>query len=142
VIVQLRPKFPWVPDGEADDSGLASMPLIIPPVREKSYEFFGSLFENLWLQAEQALQACEEIIVIGYSFPRTDLRSHTLFTQAFMKRASVPRVTVIDPNPERPAEKFSMELGIPSAHLHIIGGPFEGAETLKHALQPEEAAGR
>lgn len=131
VILQVRPRFPWMPEGGADDAGLVSMPLIIPPVREKSYVLFGSLFERLWLQAEQALQACDEIIVIGYSFPRTDLRSNTLFTQAFMKRTSIPRVTVIDPNPERATGKFKIDLGIPDTHLRVISAPFEGAATLQ-----------
>ena len=131
VLVQLRPKFPWVPEGQADDGGLISMPLIIPPVREKSYEFFGSLFEGLWQQAEEALRLCDEIIVIGYSFPRTDVRSHTLFTKAFMKRDSVPRVTIVDPSPDRPSEKFRMDFGIPETQLHIVREPFSGTEPLR-----------
>lgn len=135
VIVRVRPKFPWIPEGGAEEAGVASMPLIIPPVREKSYGFFGTLFEMLWQKAEQALQACDEIVVIGYSFPRTDLRSHTLFTQAFMNRNSIPRVTIIDPNPNRPAEIFSMDLGIPMTHLCVIEAPFEGEKTLQTLLR-------
>ncbi len=131
MIAQISPKFPWIPEGEAGDSGLVSMPLIIPPVRDKSYEFFGELFNNLWMQAQQALQNCAEIIVIGYSFPRTDLQSHTLFSQAFMNRSSLPRVTIIDPAPDRPADVFRMDLGIPDTHMQIIGEPFKGAETLR-----------
>lgn len=130
-IVQVRPRFPFMPEGKAGDSGLTSMPLIVPPVREKSYEFFGTLFEELWLQAQQALQSCEEIIVVGYSFPRTDLRSHGLFVDAFMARKALPRVTIIDPSPDRPAEKFRMDLGIPESHLRIIKAPFEGEATLR-----------
>lgn len=131
VILQIRPRFPWMPEGGADNAGLVSMPLIIPPVREKSYKLFGSLFENLWLEAERALQTCDEIIVVGYSFPRTDLRTHTLFTQAFMNRDSIPHVTIIDPSPDRPAEKFRRHLGVPDTHLRIIPAPFEGAATLR-----------
>jgi SIR2-like domain len=133
-ILQVRLRFPWMPEGGAEEVGVASMPLIIPPVREKSYGFFGTLFETLWQQAEQALKDCDEIVIIGYSFPRTDLRSHNLFTQAFMKRNSIPRVTIIDPNPNRPAEKFSMDFGIPMTHLRVIGAPFEGEKTLQGLL--------
>jgi hypothetical protein len=130
-IMRFRYNLPWMPKGEAGESGLPSMPLIIPPVREKSYEFFGSLFEGLWSQADEALRVCDEIIIIGYSFPRTDLRSHALFTRAFMRRASVPHVTIIDPNPERLVQKFKLELGIPDMKLRVIGTPFLGAETLR-----------
>jgi SIR2-like domain len=129
-VVSVRPKFPWMPEGGADESGLPSMPLIIPPVRDKSYEFFGSLFEGLWREAQEALRICEEIIIIGYSFPRTDLRSHALFTQAFMQRTSIPRVTIIDPSPERIVQKFKIDLGIPDSELHVVGSPFLGAESL------------
>jgi len=129
-IARIRPKFPWMPEGEADESGLPSIPLLIPPVREKSYQFFGSLFENLWQQAEHVLQICDELIIIGYSFPRTDLRSHALFTRAFMQRTSIPHVTIIDPNPERLIQKFMMDLGVPDSKLCVVSGPFLGAESL------------
>ncbi len=56
VSVQGRPKVPWNPETHADDSGVPSMPLTFPPVREKSYEFFGALFESLWLQEQRALK--------------------------------------------------------------------------------------
>jgi hypothetical protein len=47
-----------------------------------------------------------------------------------MKRDTYPLVTIIDPNPEQPAEKFSRDLGIPESHLPVIAAPFEGAKTL------------
>lgn len=130
-IAKFRPKFPWMPKGTAEEAGIPSMPLIIPPVRDKNYENFGSLFNNLWSQAEQALWTCDEIIVIGYSFPRTDQRSRTLFVKAFMQRKSLPRVTIIDPIPQRVAETFRLDFGIPNSHLHIIAKSFDGAESLQ-----------
>lgn len=130
-IVQVRPNFPCMPKGKAEEAGIASMPLIIPPVREKNYENFGGLFNNLWSQAAQALRTCDEIILIGYSFPRTDQQSRALFTKAFVERSSMPRVTIIDPNPERSAETFRRNFGILDSHLNIIAQPFEGAETLR-----------
>lgn len=129
-IVKFQPRMPWLPEGTAEKDGLPSMPLIIPPVKEKSYQFFGTLFEKLWQQAGDALQACEEVLVIGYSFPRTDLKSLDLFKDAFVQRSSVPRVTIIDPYPSRPREVFQLELGIPESHLRVVEGPFLGEETL------------
>lgn len=123
--------MPGLSGGDAGQEGLPSMPLIIPPVKDKSYQFFGGLFEGLWQQASDALQACDEVLVIGYSFPRTDLKSLDLFKSAFSRRKSVPRVTIVDPYPSRPREVFRMELGIPKSHLRVVAGPFLGQETIE-----------
>jgi hypothetical protein len=130
VIVKVQPRMPWMPEGQSGNEGLPSMPLIIPPVKNKSYQFFGTLFESLWRQAGDALQICDEVLVIGYSFPKTDLKSLDLFRDAFVRRKSVPRVTIIDPNPNRPMEVFRMDLGIPESHLRVVAGPFLGKETI------------
>lgn len=130
LILKVQPRMPWMPEGQAGKKGLPSMPLIIPPVKDKSYKFFGTLFETLWQEASAALQACDELLIIGYSFPRTDLKSLDLFKDAFMRRKSVPRVTIVDPNPHRPREVFHFELGIPVSHLHVVASPFLGQETI------------
>ncbi len=41
------------------------------------------LFDNLWEKAQEGLTNAEHIIIIGYSFPRTDLKSNQLFLDAF-----------------------------------------------------------
>ncbi|MBP1807656.1 SIR2 family protein [Rubellimicrobium aerolatum] len=135
LIVRVQPRLPWMPEGQAGEEGLVSMPLLIPPVKDKSYQFFGTLFEGLWEQARAALQACDELLVIGYSFPRTDLKSLDLFKGAFVRRTSLPRVTIVDPYPDRPREVFRLELGIPDTHLRIVAGPFLGQETLAPILE-------
>ena len=109
-----------MPKGEASKKGLTSMPLIIPPVRNKTYDLFGGLFKDLWLEAEEILTLAEEIIIIGYSFPRTDSQSHELFKRAFSRKSSLPKITIIDPNPARIADKFRLDFGIPSTHLNVI----------------------
>lgn len=118
-IVGIRPRVPWREEGTADDGGLPSIPLIIPPVQNKSYEFFGDLFATLWTSAESALAAADEIVVIGYSFPVTDTQSDNLFRKAFSRRSSMPRVSILDPVPERVAAKFSDDLGIDGSHLVV-----------------------
>jgi len=124
VIVSARPKVPWRKEGSAPRGGLVSMPLIIPPVKQKAYEMFGSLFADLWSSAETALAEADEIVIIGYSFPRTDLQSNLLFQKAFSRRSSMPRVTIIDPAPQHVADKFRSELGIGGDHLRVISDYF------------------
>ncbi|MEW5930034.1 MAG: hypothetical protein AB1941_21475 [Gemmatimonadota bacterium] len=118
-LIRMRPRFPWMPEGTASEKGLATMPLIIPPVKEKRYDMFGELFTTLWAQAADALAAADEIVLIGYSFPQTDHRSNRLFREAFLRRATLPHVTVVDPAPDRIRDKFLYEFGIPETHLRV-----------------------
>src|SRR5438105_15463804 len=90
VFVRAKYRFPWMPKGQAPDEGLVSSSLIIPPVRHKSYNLFGSLFSERWSNAEQAITQADEIAVVGYSFPITDVASVNLFKRAFCNRSTVP----------------------------------------------------
>ncbi len=99
---------------------MASVPLIIPPVKQKSYGLYASLFDDLWKSAEDALVLAERIVIIGYSFPQTDLKSLSLFKRAFTRRSNMPRVVIVDPNPERIAETVRFEFGISDDHLTVI----------------------
>lgn len=111
--------YPWMPKGEGKETGIPSMPLIIPPVKHKQYSLFGDLFSTIWSKAENALTESENIVVIGYSFPQTDIRSKSLFLQAFTKRKSLPVVTIIDPYPENVVQKFIYEFGIPETKIKV-----------------------
>lgn len=124
-IVSVRPRIPGRPEGLAGERGLVSIPLIIPPVRNKRYDDFGELFGHLWQSAEQKLAEADEIVVIGYSFPPTDTQSDTLFRHAFSKRSSMPKMVVVDPAPDRIIDKLSRELGIIDSHLTIIRDYFD-----------------
>ena len=124
VLVRARMNLPWVPEGTSSSDGLVSIPLIIPPVKEKNYHGYGILFEDLWRKAQEGLEEASHIIIIGYSFPRTDLKSNKLFVDAFLNRQDIPFVTILDPAPDLIAEKFKMEFGIPESHLKVIKGYF------------------
>lgn len=49
--VRTKISNPFMPEGKAPETGLPSMPLIIPPVKTKEYDMFGSLFTKIWGQA-------------------------------------------------------------------------------------------
>ena len=123
-LIRARMRLPWVPEGTSSSDGLVSIPLIIPPVKEKNYHGYGVLFEDLWTKALSGIEQASHIIVIGYSFPRTDLKSNKLFMDAFLNRSDIPYVTILDPEPTKIADKFKMELGIPDSHLRVIKGYF------------------
>lgn len=115
-----RIKFPNMPEGTSSDKGLVSMPLIIPPVKNKEYDLFGSLFKNIWEKAEDELVKAEEIHIIGYSFPITDVRTDALFKKAFIKRTDIPKIIILNPNPETIEERFILDYGIPKENIKVL----------------------
>jgi hypothetical protein len=132
VLYRAQMIMPGVPEGAAERHGLVSMPLIIPPVKSKSYDRFGGLFDTVWNGAANLLASADHVVTIGYSFPRTDDRSLDLFQRAFARRPSPPRVVVVDPVPERAISVFRDVLSVPSSHLRIC------AEALTHSSQIAE----
>ena len=122
VFFRAKPRFPWMPEGNAPDEGLVSSPLIIPPVRQKSYSLFGELFSQRWNHAEHALTRADEIAIIGYSFPVTDVASVNLFKRAFCSRSTLPRITVCNPHPNHVLDVLCHDCGIPPTSVRVFSG--------------------
>lgn len=79
----------------------ASMPLIIPPVKHKNYEFLEGVIEDLWKKSKKALIQSDEIVIMGYSFPITDTKAWELLDEVVKKRRNdLPKITMVDPYPE------------------------------------------
>lgn len=128
VLLNVKLRHPLLPQkGTASDDGLVSMPLIIPPVKNKKYDMFGTLFTHLWNEAENAIALSDRIVIIGYSFPRTDHKSNDLFRKAFMRRSALPTVCIVDPNPEPVAEKMRLEFGVTEDKLTVFKDYFSEA---------------
>lgn len=108
------------PKGASVDNGIASMPLIIPPVREKEYDFYGKLFPHLWSAAESEIAESDNIVIIGYSFPQTDIHSRNLFKKAFQKMTRMPKVTIVNPEPDLLQYIITNDFGITSEKLIIL----------------------
>ncbi|GEM_PF-1297897 len=69
-------------------------PYIIPPVLDKSSFYNHIAIHSLWKQAEQLLREADEIYIIGFSFPQTDLAVKYLFQSALRNRN--PKVYVVN----------------------------------------------
>jgi hypothetical protein len=119
VFVKSKLKLPTMPEGKSSEEGLVSMPLIIPPVKSKEYGLFGSLFLSLWQAAEKELQMADTIYIIGYSFPKTDIRTDGLFRSAFIKRNTIPSIVILNPNPDSIVARFIYDYGIPENMITI-----------------------
>ncbi len=108
------------PKGTSSSEGIVSLPIIIPPVKNKSYEFYGNLFPSIWKEAEDSLADADNIYVLGYSFPATDKPSTDLFKKAFSRRSSIPNVVIVNPNPDEIVHKFTFDFGIPKSNLRVF----------------------
>lgn len=117
--VTLNQPNPYIKKGLAPSNGVVSIPLIIPPVKEKKYEKYGNLFETLWGKTANAIETADEIIFIGYSFPKTDTKSTQLFVKSLMKRINKPKIKILDPFPEKIIEKFKFEFGFIESEITV-----------------------
>ena len=88
-----------------------SMPLIVPPVRNKDFGVLHGLLEDVWTMARVALRSAERITIIGYSFPPTDTRAMSLFSEAILGRRDPVSVELVDPYPDALAARLSELFG-------------------------------
>ena len=81
-----------------DESGTPRwdhIPAIVPPVMDKSQHYSVSRLKEQWANAHLALEQADEIVIIGFSFPATDISCQFLFQSALRSRNDV-RVVVVD----------------------------------------------
>ena len=107
------------------DKDVFSMPLIVPPVRNKQYQRYGNIFSTLWKLSKESLLRCKELFIIGYSFPRTDIATREMFRDGLLKNDSLERVVIINPYPENIKNLFINEFGIKSSNLEVRAERFE-----------------
>ena len=75
-------------------------PLIVPPTSTKSGFYAGDAIRALWSTAADSLRAAERLVVIGYSFPPSDLQVLTMLRRTLHPDAHVVVVTA-DPCVEK-----------------------------------------
>lgn len=124
--VMLSVKFSvFSPFPEPDNEGLPSSPLIITPVKQKRYELYTTTIENLWQSAETELKTTDRIVIVGYSFPETDVRPLSLLNNVLKKRKGEIEVVIVDPWANAIATKLENELGQNVKSLTPINLQFE-----------------
>lgn len=84
-------------------------PMIVPPSRIKHYDDLPDTLPVLWQGAGEKMRKADEIVIIGYSFPETDLMSWQLMDEA-TKRGRI-RVMVVDPFPDAVVKRLKSRLG-------------------------------
>lgn len=81
-------------DRQYENSVMGLKPYIIPPVLDKNAFYAHRAIQALWKKAEELLKQADEIYIIGFSFPQTDLSVRYLFQSAL--RNSEPDIYVVN----------------------------------------------
>jgi hypothetical protein len=68
--------------------------LIIPPSRKKEYDEYRGIIGDSWNKAHERLAKCDELIFIGYSFPKTDSNVNALFADLKPKKITAINRTI------------------------------------------------
>nr|ART37602.1 E391 [uncultured bacterium] len=71
------------------------IPIIVPPVLDKSQHYAIDRLRQQWANAHSALEQADEIVIIGFSFPPTDISCQFLFRSALKSRSKV-RIVVVN----------------------------------------------
>jgi hypothetical protein len=66
------------------------VPFIVPPTAAKSPFYSNRILRALWVRAADALHTADELVVMGYSAPVSDLTVQTLVSTSFCGSAVVP----------------------------------------------------
>lgn len=82
---------------EKDNIDMGLKPYIIPPVMDKNAFYNHVAIHALWQQAEKLLKEADEICIIGFSFPQTDLSVKYLFQSAL--KDSNAKIYVVNADP-------------------------------------------
>jgi hypothetical protein len=95
-------------------------PFLVPPTATKSAFYANPLSRQLWQDAAKALREAEEVALVGYSIPVTDMVTSGMLGDALQATAS--RIAIVNPYPDSVHERLR-ELGIDDSRIHSIDGP-------------------
>jgi hypothetical protein len=95
-------------------------PFLVPPTATKSAFYANPLSRQLWQDAAAALREADEVVLIGYSIPVTDMVTSGMLGDALGSNAS--RITIVNPNPDGVRDRLT-DLGIEVSRIGSIDGP-------------------
>jgi hypothetical protein len=104
--IRMTPAKIFSPFKEPEDNGLVSAPLLITPVRQKQYDKYASSIESVWSQSQEALLSADRIVIVGYSFPPTDIRPLEILRATLQTRKGEISLEIIDPYANEIADRI------------------------------------
>lgn len=85
------------------------IPLMLPPTSQKfETSQFLPVLSEIWKSARNALSDCDELVFVGYSFPKTDVQFKMFVHEALSTNANLQTLVVIT-NPKFGSEKLVFE---------------------------------
>jgi hypothetical protein len=86
----------WIPE-QTEQLAVDLQPMIVPPTAVKSTYYTNQTLQSLWQSAANAIREAKELVVVGFSFPPTDLLVSSLLSTNL---PSTSRITPINPTDE------------------------------------------
>ncbi len=105
ILASMTPRI-FSPFNEGADVGVPSSPLLITPVRQKKYDIYRSAITRVWDQAEKTLMTANRIVIIGYSFPKTDVKPLALLKDLLRKRGHEIELEIVAPGVDSILERI------------------------------------
>jgi hypothetical protein len=98
-------------------------PIVVPPAARKTYQ--SPWISYQWHLAFDMVRNADELVIIGYSLPHTDIRPRLLLQLARFRRNRIP-IRLIDPRAEQLIAHFES----------VVGKPLDAiSERWEHAVQ-------
>jgi hypothetical protein len=77
---------------DADELSVDREPMIVPPAAVKSPYYNNRTLQELWRLAADALSKAEELVIMGFSLPQTDLLVGSMLVTTLPKRSKITPV--------------------------------------------------
>ena len=116
--------------------GASIAPVIIPPMLGKSSE--SPVIALQWKAAIDALSAASEIVVLGYSFPQTDVFMQRLIAEGVKHNLQLERLTIVDFSPVADWEGRVRSMFPQTARATKVGVISASAEVLIQSCSQNE----
>ena len=108
VFVRYTPRL-FSPFPEGSERGVPSSPLLITPVRQKKYDMYLGTIGSIWQQAADTFAKADKIVIVGYSFPATDVRALQLLRGALETRPGDIALEFVAPGVEEIANRVGQK---------------------------------
>jgi hypothetical protein len=95
-------------------------PIVIPPTAKKTYQ--SPWINGQWHLAVDMVRNAEEVVIIGYSLPVTDIRPRLLLQLARFRRDDRIPIRLIDPKGDVLKAHFESVVGSP---MEVVARPWE-----------------
>jgi hypothetical protein len=82
------------------------MPIIIPPTKQKLFSEYKNVFQPIWDIAKNQMKEAQRLVIIGYSFPKTDIHAFSLL-ENFIDGSSKKQIVIVDPYPDSVSDRVS-----------------------------------